>query len=123
MAALPAIGPLPPAELGPVLLLARRRDNDILYVPQPAEIETAIYQRPEVAGRLPELRQAGANLATLAFNVIRQDDLRDKVRQAPYPRLQRQLDVLGEAEMVTRGDVRGFIHPHTGAEVQLSDIE
>jgi hypothetical protein len=56
--------------------------------------------------------------------MLRQPDLRTKVRTAPYPRLQRQFDALGEAERIVRprDGVWNFRDPQTGAEIRLSDI-
>ena len=41
-------------------------------------------------------------LASMAFSMMRHPDLRARIREAPYPRLHRQLHVLGEAEDVIR---------------------
>lgn len=121
MAELPAIGRLPgPGGLGMTLVLSRRQDNDCLYVP--GDIENTIYGRPEVAGKMPEIRHTGLFLASNAFDILRQPGLLEKTRKAPYPRLQRQLDLLAEAEAIVRPDGYNFRDPRTGAEIRLSDI-
>jgi len=73
---------------------------------------------------MAEVRAAGLFLASNAFDMLRQPDLRAKVRTAPYPRLHRQLDALGEAERIVRprDGVWNFRDPRTGAEIRLSDI-
>jgi hypothetical protein len=91
-------------------------------VPQPESPEALIYGHSEAARVLPELHQSGLYLASNAFDMMSSPYMVDKVRQAPYPRLQRQLDALGQAEAVVRQGVYNFIDPRTGAEVQLSDI-
>ncbi len=125
MAEMPALSPLPsPDGLGTMPFCVRRADNDLLYVPQAEEIESVIYQRPKIAAQMPELRAAGLFLASNAFDMLRHADIRDKMRTAPYPRLQRQLDILGEAERIVRprDGVWNFRDPRTGAEIRLSDI-
>jgi hypothetical protein len=79
---------------------------------------------PTIAAQMAKVRSGGLLLASHAFDVLRQPDVRDKVRTAPYPRLQRQLDALGEAERIVhpRDGVWNFRDPRTGAEIRLSDI-
>ena len=125
LAVMPALGRLPsPDGLGTDPYLVRRADNDFLYVPQADEVESVIYQNPAVSGQMAEVRAAGLFLASNAFDMLRQPDLRAKVRTAPYPRLHRQLDALGEAERIVRprDGVWNFRDPRTGAEIRLSDI-
>jgi hypothetical protein len=125
LAEMPALSPLPsPDGLGNMPLLVRRADNDFLYVPQAGEVESVIYRNPKVAAQMAEVRAAGLFLASNAFDMLRQPDLRPKIRTAPYPRLQRQLDALGEAERIVRprDGVWNFRDPRTGAEIRLSDV-
>lgn len=124
-AEMPAVSPLPsPDGFGADNYLVRRTDNDFLYVPQADEVEGVIYGNPKVAAQMAKVRSGGLLLASHAFDVLRQPDVRAKVRTAPYPRLQRQLDALGEAERIVRprDGVWNFRDPHTGTEIRLSDI-
>jgi hypothetical protein len=125
LAVMPALSALPsPDGLGTDHYLVRRADNDLLYVPQADEVERLIYRNPKVAANMAKVRAAGLFLASNAFDMLRQPDLRAKVRTAPYPRLQRQFDALGEAERIVRprDGVWNFRDPQTGAEIRLSDI-
>jgi hypothetical protein len=124
-ALMPAVSPLPlPGGLSDARLLVRRNDNDFLYIPQAGEVESLIYQNPKIAAQMDEVRAAGLFLASNAFDMLRHPDIRAEIRTAPYPRLQRQLDALGEAERIVRprDGVWNFRDPRTGAEIRLSDI-
>jgi len=125
LAVMPALGGLPsPYGLGTDPYLVRRADNDFLYVPQAEEVESIIYRNRKVAVNMAKLRATGLFLASNAFDMLRHPDVRAKIRTAPYPRLQRQLDALGEAERIVRSrdGVWNFLDPQTGAEIRLSDI-
>jgi hypothetical protein len=124
-AEMPAVSPLPsPDDFRANHYLVRRTDNDFLYVPQAEEVESDIYGNPQVAAQMAGIRAGGLLLASQAFDILRHPDLRVKIRTAPYPRLQRQLDALGEAERIVRlrDGVWNFRDPRTGAEIRLSDI-
>jgi hypothetical protein len=127
LAWMPVSVPLPTgARFEDQAFAARRDDCDIIYEPQAEPIEVAaIWRHPLVGGsNEASVRCEGEFLASMAFSVLRDPDLRARIREAPYPRLQRQLDVLGDAEDVIRiAEVQwNFRDRQTGAEIRLADI-
>ena len=128
LAWMPVFGPLPPGmQFADQPLAARRDDCDILYVPQAEPIDVTSLLRHPLGGADGEamMRGEGEFLASMAFSMMRLPDLRDRIREAPYPRLQRQLRALGDAEnVVHRSEVQwNFRDRQTGAEIRLADIK
>ncbi|MFF0249968.1 hypothetical protein [Streptosporangium sandarakinum] len=98
-----------------------RGDHQVVYAPVPPEQREA-WRHPRIAAQDAAYRNAGANLAGNVFDMLRIADLRDKIRQSPYPRLRHLLDVLGDAETVVGPGLYGFRRRGDGTVVTLSDI-
>jgi hypothetical protein len=122
-ATLPVMGPLPiPSGLGTEPIGVDRTDHFVLYVPLPAPYRDAWQSSPVLAQRAGEYREAGANLAANAFDIMRAEGFRDRTAQSPYPRLRTLLAALDG--MTTIADRRGyrFADPGTGRELRLADV-
>ena len=126
MAEVPVIGQLPAGvrfeDLAGTLTTARRDDVDITYAPMPgpADIGALLRTSTDKTGAL--LRAEGEFIASQAFAMLRNPPLLEQVRQAPYPRLQRQLTAIGDAENVIGGGEWNFRDRLTGAEIRLASI-
>jgi hypothetical protein len=121
-AALPVMGPLPVAGgLGTKPFGVDRTDHFVLYVPLPAPYRDS-WQSPVLDQRADDYREAGANLAANAFDIMRGEGFRDRTAQSPYPRLRALLAALDGTTAVA--DRRGyrFADAGSGRELRLADI-
>lgn len=112
-----------PADVRPGedIFVIPRGDHTVTYLPFP-EPERYAWQDPRIDAHAAEYREAGANLAANAFDIMRSAGFRDRTAESPYPRLRTLLAALDG--MTTVADSHGyrFADPATGTELRLADI-
>jgi hypothetical protein len=86
-AALPMVAPLPvPGGLGDGPVVIGRGDHYVVYQPLPAALRQA-WRSAATDARDAGYQRAGAELADQVIAMLRADDLRQRARLSPYPRL------------------------------------
>jgi hypothetical protein len=75
----------------------RRNDLTLLYTVVSEQYTRIAEQSPLANQHAASYRKAGINLASHALTLLRLPDVLDRVRQAPYPKLQALLDAIGDA--------------------------
>lgn len=121
-ATLPLVAPLPAGDgLGEEPFGVARMEYTVAYRPYP-EPDRHGWRSPVIDARIAEFRQAGANLAGNAFDVMRLPAFQARTRQSPYPRLRSLLAQLDGAETVVEGGRYMFADPVTGVRRVLADV-
>ncbi|MFI6317113.1 hypothetical protein ACIBG8_06320 [Nonomuraea sp. NPDC050556] len=107
--------------LGTAVLEVARSGHRVRYHPVPEHLREA-WRNPAITANEAAYRQAGANLAANVFDMLRTEFFRDKILAAPYPRLHRLLQALGEAKSSADGNGYRFRPAGAASDVRLADI-
>ncbi|MGH4020710.1 MAG: hypothetical protein ACRDT0_16085 [Pseudonocardiaceae bacterium] len=76
----------------------QRGELTLLYTAVDAAYRDVVTEHPLVRDAAAQYHRAGVNLASHALALLRQPEVIDWIRQAPYPRLHALLDAVGTAE-------------------------
>ncbi|QCD60291.1 hypothetical protein [Streptomyces hawaiiensis] len=89
-------------------VMLQRGDLVLTYTVAGPEALASILDHPEVAAHAAGHQRTGLNVASLALAALRDEDVRGRAMQAPYPRLRALLRAVGDApyESDEAGDIR-----------------
>ncbi|MDX3165791.1 hypothetical protein PV516_18575 [Streptomyces scabiei] len=88
-----------------------REDLMLTYTVIGPEAVASVMEHPEAGAHADAHRRTGVNLASFALTALRDEGVRGRAMQAPYPRLRALLRAVGNAPYKTdeAGDVRFFL--------------